>query len=100
MHRGGFPPGPPFRDEMMLSSNLRPEGDFVPLSQDPVDPKRQRALRSVFSKSLVKEYEHITVYFACHMHVFINAHHFNSGAHMRIIIISQNTTCTWHHLCI
>ena len=49
MHRGGFPPGPPFRDEMMLSSNLRPDVD-VPLSQDPMDPKRQRALRSVFSK--------------------------------------------------
>lgn len=50
MHRGGFPPGPPFRDEMMLSSNLRPDADMLPLIQDPMDPKRQRALRSVFSK--------------------------------------------------
>ena len=50
MHRGGFPPGPPFRDDMMLSSNLRPDADLKPHNQDPMDPKRQRALRSVFSK--------------------------------------------------
>ena len=49
MHRGGFPPGPPFRDEMMLSSNLRPDADLR-INQDPMDPKRQRAMRSVFSK--------------------------------------------------
>ena len=48
MHRGGgFPHGPPFRDEMMLSSNLRPDAD---LTHNPMDPKRQRAMRSVFSK--------------------------------------------------
>ena len=45
MHRGDFPPPHgPFRDNM-----LRPDSDH----SDPMDPKRQRALRSVFSKELI-----------------------------------------------
>ena len=45
MHRGDFPPPHgPFRDDM-----LRDHSDH----SDTMDPKRQRALRSVFSKKLI-----------------------------------------------
>ena len=83
MHRGGFPPGPPFRDEMMLSGNLRPEVDLLPLNQDPMDPKRQRALRSAFSKDLIYCNICSTI-----IVIFINAHH----------TLSYNFSLAWSNL--
>ena len=72
MHRGDFPPPHgPFRDDM-----FRPESDH----SDSMDPKKQRALRSVFSKNQCLVRTNVSITICCSvdkctlMCILISAH--------------------------